>query len=314
MSKLMERLANGEILISDGAMGTMLQAAGLKAGECPESWCISNPEAVKAVAVAYVDAGSDIIESDSFGGTSYKLKEFGDEHVTKVAEYNEAAARIAKEVIGDSGFVAASVGTTGQIIEDEGGFATYEDIYNAYKEQFIALEKGGADALCIETQYSALEAAAAIKAAKDNTNLTVICTFTFEAGARGFRTMMGLTPAMAAEAAIEAGADIVGANCGNGIENMIIITKEIRAITDKPILIHANAGLPVLEDGKTVFKATPEEMAGKVVDLIEAGANIIGGCCGTTPAHINAMSKAVNEYQKSHCSCHDSDCSCGCHH
>ena len=305
MAGLLERLAKGEILISDGAMGTMLQAAGLKAGECPEAWCVTNPDAVRAVAQAYVDAGSDIIESDSFGGTSYKLKEFGEEHVTKVTEYNKAAAKIAKEVIGDSGFVAASVGTTGQILEDEGGMATYDDIYNAYKEQMIALEAGGADAVCIETQYSALEAEAAIKAAKENTNLVVICTFTFEAGARGFRTMMGLTPATATEVAVEAGADIVGANCGNGIENMIIITKEMREVTDKPILIHANAGLPVLEDGKTVFKATPEEMAGKVAELVAAGANIIGGCCGTTPTHINAMSKAAK-------SCHKSDCQCGC--
>lgn len=304
MAGLLERLAKGEILISDGAMGTMLQAAGLKAGECPEAWCVTNPDAVKAVAQAYVDAGSDIIGSDSFGGSSFKLKEFGEEFVANGYEYNKAAARIAKEAIGDSGFVTASVGTTGQILEDEGGMATYEEIYNAYKDQIMALEEGGADAVCIETQYSAMEAAAAIKAAKENTKLAVICTFTFEAGARGFRTMMGLTPAMAAEAAVEAGADVVGANCGNGIENMIIITKEMREATDKPILIHANAGLPVLEDGKTVFKATPEEMAAQVPALIAAGANIIGGCCGTTPAHISAMAKAAK-------SC-PSDCKCGC--
>ena len=302
---LLQELAKGRIMVSDGAMGTMLQKAGLKSGECPESWNMSNPDAISAVAEAYVNAGSNIIGANSFGANSYKLKEFGIDS-SSVKDYNVAAATLAKKAIGDSGFVAASVGTTGQILEDEGGFATYEDIYNSYKEQVMALEEGGADAVCIETQYSKLEADAAIKATKENTNLIVICTFTFEQGARGYRTMMGLTPGMAIESAIESGADIVGANCGNGIEGMIEIVKEIRAVTDKPILIHANAGLPVLENGVTVFKDTPEKMAGKVGDLINAGANIIGGCCGTTPEHISAMAHVIENYGH--------NCDCGCCH
>ena len=138
------------------------------------------------------------------------------------------------------------------------------------------------------------EAAQAIKAAKENSTLPVICTFTFEPGARGFRTMMGAQPAAAAEAAVEAGADIIGANCGNGIANMIEITKQLRAAAPgTPILIHANAGMPVYEDGKTIFKETPDDMAARVAELVAAGANIIGGCCGTTPAHIAAMAAAA---------------------
>ncbi len=141
---------------------------------------------------------------------------------------------------------------------------------------------------------SVIEAVQAIKAAKDNTTLPVICTFTFEPGAHGFRTMMGVTPARAAVEAVDAGADIIGANCGNGIANMIEITRELRAAApNTPILIHANAGMPVLEDGKTVFKETPEAMAARVPELIAAGANIIGGCCGTNPNHIAAMAKAA---------------------
>ena len=289
---MMERLASGEILVSDGAMGTFLQAKGLQPGESPEMWCLTHPDAVGSIAEAYIAAGSDIVETDSFGGTQFKQKEFGFED--KVAEMNKAAATIAKKAMGSKGYVAASVGPTGQIAYDEGGEATEEEFYNAFKEQVIALEEGGADAICIETMMSIIEAVQAVKAAKENTNLPVICTFTFEKGARGFRTMMGADPASAAKAVSDAGADVVGANCGNGIENMIEITKEIRAaLPHTPILIQTNAGVPVLEDGKTVFKSTPGEMAARVPELIEAGANIIGGCCGTNPDHIAAMAKIV---------------------
>jgi len=292
MKSLLERLAKGEILISDGAMGTFLQAKGLKPGESPESWCVTHPDAVKSVADAYVAAGADLVETDSFGGTTYKQREFG--LSDQVDAFNKASAELAKKAIEGKGYVAASVGPTGQIVEDEGGNATPEDLYNAFKQQVIALAEGGADALCIETMSSRVEAVQAIKAAKENTNLPVICTFTFEAKTKGFRTMMGVTPAQAAVVAVEAGADVVGANCGNGIANMIEITKEIRAaVPSTPILIHANAGMPVLENGKSVFKETPEGMASRVRELIDAGANIIGGCCGTTPDHIAAMAKVA---------------------
>lgn len=292
MKSLLDRLAAGEILISDGAMGTFLQAKGLQPGESPEAWCVSHPSAVKSIAEAYIAAGADIVETDSFGGTTYKQREFG--LADQVDAFNEASARLAKEAMGDKGYVAASVGPTGQIVEDEGGDVSEEDLYNAFKQQVVALARGGADALCIETMSSITEAVLAIKASKENTDLPVICTFTFEPGAHGFRSMMGITPARAAEEAVEAGADIIGANCGNGIANMIQITKELRAAApNTPILIHANAGMPVYEDGNTVFKETPADMAGRVKELIDAGANIIGGCCGTTPEHIAAMAKVA---------------------
>ncbi|MHB1461923.1 MAG: homocysteine S-methyltransferase family protein [Armatimonadota bacterium] len=292
MKGLLERLAQGEILISDGAMGTFLQAMGLKPGECPESWCVSHPNEVKSIAEAYINAGSDIVETDSFGGTSFKLKEFG--LVDSVHDFNKASAVIAKNAMAGKGYVAASVGPTGQIVEDEGGNVTEEELYESFKTQVIALAEGGADALCIETMSSVTEAVQAIKAAKDHTTLPIICTFTFEPGARGFRTMMGITPERAATEAIEAGADVIGANCGNGIANMIEITRQLRAAApNTPILIHANAGMPVLENGKAVFKETPDDMAARVKELIDSGANIIGGCCGTTPAHIAAMAAAA---------------------
>jgi 5-methyltetrahydrofolate--homocysteine methyltransferase len=247
---------------------------------------------VREIAEAYVNAGSDIVETNSFGATSFKLKSYG--FGDKVHEFNVAAAKLAKEEIGSKGYVAASVGPTGHIVMDEGGDTTPEALYEAFKEQVIALAEGGADAICIETMSSVVEAEQAIKAAKKNTNLPVICTFAFEPGIKGFRTMMGVKPARAAKAAAEAGADIIGANCGMGISNMIEITREMRAaVPNVPILIHANAGPPVVEGEKTVFKETPEHMANLVAELVQAGANIIGGCCGTTPAHITAMAKVA---------------------
>ena len=293
---IFEELKN-KVLIADGAMGTMLQKLGLKEGVCPDSLNIDKPEMVEEVVKAYVQAGSNIISTNTFGGNSYKLKDF---NIPKemVLSFNQKGVEIAKSAMGNKGFVFASCGTTGQIIDDEGGFATYEDIYNAFKEQILAQAKGGADGILIETQYSALESEAAIRAAKENTNLPVICTYTFELGKRGFRTMMGLTPERAIENALEAGADIIGANCGNGIENMVEICKEIRDETDKPTLINSNAGLPIFENGVTVYKSTPDEMASFIPALIEAGANIIGGCCGTTPDHIKAIKEAAEKYNK----------------
>jgi 5-methyltetrahydrofolate--homocysteine methyltransferase len=292
MKAFKERLAQGEILISDGAMGTYLQAKGFKPGECMESWCVSHPEVVKGIHEAYIAAGSDIVETNSFGGTCYKLKPYG--LADKVRELNLAAVALAKQAIAGKGYVAASVGPTGQIVEDEGGDASPQDLYEAFKEQLVALEEGGADAVCIQTMVSLAEALQAIKAAKENTKLPVICTFTFEPGARGFRTMMGVTPERVALETVAAGADIVGANCGNGIVNMVEITRQMHAAQPTtPILIQANAGTPVLEGEKTVFPETPEFMASNVPDLIKAGAQIIGGCCGTTPQHIAAMAKVA---------------------
>ncbi|MEI6915424.1 MAG: homocysteine S-methyltransferase family protein [Armatimonadota bacterium] len=292
MAPLLARVRSGEILISDGAMGTFLQARGLQPGECPESWCISHPDVVTSIAEAYIAAGSDLVETNSFGGTRYKLKSFGLED--KVGEINIAAAKLARAAGGETAYVAASIGPTGHIAEDEGGDVQPEDFYSAFKDQAQALEEGGADALCIETMSSIIEAVEAVKACKENTKLPVICTFTFEPGPRGFRTMMGVTPARSASEAIDAGADIVGANCGNGITNMIEIAREIKAASPEAlILIHANAGMPVIENGQSVFKDTPEQMAAQIADLLDAGANIIGGCCGTNPDHIRAMANAA---------------------
>jgi 5-methyltetrahydrofolate--homocysteine methyltransferase len=291
-SSILEAVGAGRILVSDGAWGTFLQKKGLQPGECPELWCLEKRSEVLDVARSYVDAGADMIESNSFGGSRYKLDHYG--LAGRAAEINEAAARISREAAGPARWVIASIGPTGKLLVM--GEVTEAELYAAFKEQAMALAKGGAGALCIETMSAADEAALAIRAARENTACEVICTFTFQRGVKGqYRTMMGVSPAKAAKEAIKAGAHIVGPNCGNGMEHMIEIVKEMRsAAGTTPILVHANAGLPQTVNGVDVFPESPEEMAARVHAIVEAGANIVGGCCGTTPAHIRAIRKAVD--------------------
>lgn len=286
---ILDELIQKKILLSDGALGTILQSKGMKPGECPELWNITHRSDIKEVAESYLLAGSDIISTNSFGGSRIKLSQYG--LGDRTVELNEAAAAIVREVAGVNKHVAGSIGPTGKIVLT--GDVTEEELYNAFSEQAAALEKGGADIIIIETMSAADEAAIAVKAARSNTKCTVIVTMTFSADPNGeYHTMMGVSPEEMVISMKEAGAHIVGSNCGNGIRDMIGIVKAIRAADDKiPVMIQANAGLPDLVDGKTLFRESPEMMASFVPDLIKAGACIIGGCCGTTPAHIREMGK-----------------------
>ena len=291
MQTLLERLSGG-VLVSDGAMGSLLQSQGLPAGASPESWCLSRPDVVRGVAEAYFSAGSDIVLTNSFGGSPLKLARHG--LAERTAEVNRAAAILAREAAGSGRLVAGSVGPTGRILRDEGGDATPEELYEAFREQVAGLADGGVDAICVETMSSLAEALEAVRAAREHTGLPVMCTFSFAPSRRGFRTMMGLSPEVAARETAAAGANVIGTNCGNGIDNMIEIVRQMRtSVPELPILAQANAGIPELVDGVTVYAETPEYMSSRIDGLIAAGATIVGGCCGTTPKHIAAIADAI---------------------
>ncbi|HOY51020.1 MAG TPA: homocysteine S-methyltransferase family protein [Prolixibacteraceae bacterium] len=280
--------------MSDGAWGTFLQQKGLRPGECPELWNVTHRDDVLAIARSYVEAGADLIETNSFGGSRFKLEKYG--LAGQVTELNRAAAAISREAAGDRVLVLGSVGPTGKMLIMEE--VTADEMYEAFREQSLALEAGGADAIIVETMTDLEEAVLAVRAARENTRLEVICTMTFDRLVTAdYRTMMGISPAEMVQPLLEAGASIVGTNCGNGMAGMIPVVEEIRRThPGVPILVHANAGIPLYREGQTVFPESPEEMASHVKALLQAGASIIGGCCGTTPAHIMAIRKAAGYF------------------
>ncbi len=288
---LLQRLAERGVLVSDGAWGTMLQARGLTARECPEEWNVTHPDVVRAVAAAYAAAGSDLVLTNTFGGSRAKLSKrgLGD----RVAELNAAGARLSLEAA-PGAIIAGSIGPTGEFVEPLGTLSE-SDLEAMFTEQIAAMIGAGLRVICVETMTAEEEAVCAIRAAKRlDPAVEVIATMTFDRTPVGYRTMMGIGPEQAASALVRAGADVVGSNCGNGIRNMVDIAREFRRFTDRPILIHANAGMPELVDGRTVFRETPQDMADQVAALLDAGTTIIGGCCGTTPAHIAAIRAAVD--------------------
>ncbi len=287
---ILDRLAAGETLISDGATGTYLQQHGLEPGGCPEEMNDGCPDVVKGMARDYFDAGSDMVLTNSFGGNKFMLQKYG--HGDRVQELNRLAAQHARSQAPTGRFVVGSVGPTGEFLAPLGE-VTNEEMLEAFTRQVVALEEGGADAVVIETMTALEESNLAIKAAREHTNLTVIATMVFDKGPRGFFTMMGVTPERAVKGALDAGAHVAGANCGNGIDVMIELAAEMRRATNGYLLVHSNAGIPAIKSGEIVYPETPEFMAGKFKTLADLGVNIIGGCCGTTPDHIRALRTAL---------------------
>ena len=288
MSRLLNRIATGELLISDGATGTYLQNNGLEPGGCPEEFNASRPEVIRGMAAAYFEAGSDMVETNSFGGSRYMLAKYG--HGDRVEEWNRLAAELAREAAPEGCFVLGSIGPTGEILEEKAGTADAGEMYEVFAEQARGLAAGGVDAVCVETMSDATgEMKLAIRAVKEATGLPVVATVCYDRGPRGLFTMMGDTPQSAAETLAEAGADVVGSNCGIAIGDMIEVITAMRQAIDLPILTHINAGIPRIEAGAIVYPDTPELMAEQLDRVVEAGANIIGGCCGTGPEHVRAF-------------------------
>ena len=288
MHATVKNLLEKRPVLIDGAWGTELQKQGLKPGESPEALNLEKPEIVEAVATAYVEAGSQIIITNTFGGNSFTLERHG--LADRVEEVNRLGAEISKRAAGDRALVFASMGPSGKMLMM--GDVTEEELFAAFANQATALAAGGADGLVIETMADLEEATVALKAAQ-TTGLPVCVSMVYDTGADLDRTMMGTTAEQATEVLTEAGADIIGSNCGQGIEGFVKLCARMKAATDLPVWIKGNAGLPEMVGGKTVYKTTAEDFATYAAPLLEAGADFIGGCCGTSPDFIRALKAAL---------------------
>jgi len=286
-------LKEKHILLADGAWGTEFAKKGVEPGDCPELLNIERPDLVREIASSYVEAGSDIILTNTFGGSPPKLTKYGLEN--RLEELNEAGIRISMEAAQGKALVFASFGPTGEFLAPL-GLVTESEMTAYFTRQVKAGVAEGADGFLFETMSDLSEITCAIRAVKDNSDLPLVCSMTFNKGLKGYATMMGVEPQQAAEALEAAGADVVGSNCGSGILDIIDVAKLMRPATGLPLWIKPNAGLPELINGVTVYRETPDEMASHIPELIETGATIIGGCCGTTPDHIRKFREMLNKH------------------
>lgn len=288
---LLARLKDGEVLLADGAWGTQMQKQGLQLGDCPEEWNVTRPADVEAIARAYFFAGADFCLTNTFGGNRFRLTRQG--FAARLPELNAAGMKLSLKAAQEfKRAVAASVGPTGEYTEPEGMLSRAE-MQAAYSEQMVALKDAGAEAVCIETMYVVDEAVFAVKAAKE-LGLYCMANMTFDSTPDGYRTMLGATVGEATRAIDSAGADVVGSNCGNGIREMVEIARVMRQFTQKPLILRSNAGLPRMVDNKAIYDETPQMMADAVKEMIDLGVNIVGGCCGTTPEHIQVLRTLVD--------------------
>ena len=291
MENILDRIERGDIFLFDGAIGTMIMKRGLEPGKPPESINLQHPEALEEVARLYLEAGADCLTTNTFGGSPYKLKSAG---LDRAEEINRAAVEAVKRVAGDSAYVAGSCGPCGALLQPYGP-ADASDIFSGYMKQASWLADAGADIIVVETMIDLAEAILATRAAKAAApDLPVMATMTFDSSPKGYHTVMGNTIAQAADSLADAGADIVGSNCGNGIEKMVEIAEEFIRVSNRPIAIQSNAGLPEMRNGELHYSETPEFMAGHVKRLLELGVKVIGGCCGTTPDHIRAFRTVID--------------------
>ena len=291
-SELKERLAH-EILILDGAMGTLLQPH-LAAGACPDSACLDKPELVRDSHKAYVDAGADILNTNTFGATRIKLAEFGLSGQTR--EINRRAAMLAKEAAGDRALVAGNIAPTGRLVEPMGDL-TWDEAYDVFREQALALAEGGVDLINLETFSDLKEVRIAVMAVRENTDLPVMAAMTFE---ESFLTFTGTDPETAANVLTSLGVDVLGVNCSTGPEPMLEVVGRYVTATDLPIFVEPNAGIPRLDRQGATYRISPEIIASFAEKFVQIGANIVGSCCGSTPEYTALIRKAVKDKKPLH--------------
>ncbi len=292
MEQLLERLKRGRVLVADGALGTMLLQQGLEPGKCPESVNLTRPDTLEIIARGYLEAGADIIQTNTFGASPQKLAQYKLEHETVAVNRNAVLA--VRNVVGERAYVCGSCGPSGRVLKPYGD-TDPADVCSSFRRQMEILIDAGVDCICVETMVDLAEATLAIKAARDVSRaIPVMATMTFDATPKGFFTIMGVNIRRAASGLRDAGADVVGSNCGNGIENMIKIAGDFRRCSDLPLIFQSNAGVPETQDGTLSYSETPALMAERAKELIAAGASIIGGCCGTTPEHTKALRAMVD--------------------
>lgn len=288
MKPLLEKLLAAGPVVTDGAWGTQLQAQGLGVGEFPDLWNLTHPAKVEAVARAYVEAGSQVILTNTFGANRVRLAETG--RAADVPAINRAGVEISRRAARGAAPVFASLGPSGKMILT--GEVTADELRAAFAEQALALAQAGAEAIVVETMCDLEEARLAVAAAAE-TGLPVVACMVFDSGRDKDRTMMGNTPEQVAEALSAAGADVLGANCGQGIAGFPPLCRRFRAATDRPLWFKPNAGLPQWEEGRATYTTTPEDFVQSVPALVQGGANFIGGCCGSNPDFIRAIIRCL---------------------
>ena len=292
MTNFLERLKQEKVLVSDGALGSLLFEKGLNPGDCPERFNLNRPEILTEIAQAYLQAGADIIQTNTFGASPLKLSDYNLDDKTE--EINQKAVEIVKEVINLKALVSGSVGPTGKMLLPYGDIEPIA-MKDNYERQIGILIESGVDLLCIETMTDINESVIAIESArKISQDIPIIATMTFDVIPQGCVTIMGNGVTEVCPKLHEAGANVIGSNCGNGTKNMITIAKEFLSNTELPIIIQSNAGIPTIVDDHIVYQETPEEFADFTKILLELGVSIIGGCCGTTPDHIKAIKQTVD--------------------
>ncbi|MFN7988567.1 MAG: homocysteine S-methyltransferase family protein [Thermoanaerobaculia bacterium] len=290
MEPFLDRIRRGPVVLGDGAWGTMLMARGLPTGEAPERICLERPELLAGIASLYLEAGAEVVTTNTFGANPARLSLHGLEE--RLEEICRAAVVAVRSAAGERAWVSGSIGPTGKLLAPLGDLDP-ASAREGFERQAAALAAAGADLLCVETMTDLAEAELAVRAAREAApSLPVVATMSFEATKRGFFTVMGASPAKAAVRLAAAGADVVGANCGDGAA-MVGIARELRASGPLPVAVRPNAGLPTVANGALTWPETPEAMAARVPELLAAGVALLGGCCGTTPEHVRALRAAL---------------------